>query len=197
MQVSLQKPLITSIIHGDLSGGFLALSQCPGKKLAKGRDGKPRNRNLDEDVTHWANQGIRLVVCLLNPSELRSLGVQPSDYPRSLTNCGIQLITYPIIEMAAPPSIESASDLLSSIEGIVQSGGGVLVHCRGGIGRAGTIAACYLLYKGLASNPKSAIEAIRAARDPRCVESRRQTDFICSYAKHLTAQRNIAVTMLA
>mmetsp|Transcript_810 Transcript_810/g.1750 ORF Transcript_810/g.1750 Transcript_810/m.1750 type:complete len:187 (-) Transcript_810:2645-3205(-) len=179
------KPLVLSLIHSHSSGGFLALSQCPGKKLAMGRDGKPRNRDLAEDVENFARRGVRLLVCLLNPSELRSLGVQPTVYADCLEKSGIQLLNYPMIEMAAPGTVDEISSLLASIDATVTNGAGVLVHCRGGIGRAGTIAACYLLYKGVSPTAATAIDAVRRARDPRCVESRRQAEFISSYAKHL------------
>jgi protein-tyrosine phosphatase len=181
------KPLVTSKTYTDPSGGFLALSQCPGKKLARGRDGKPRNRDLEQDVRTWVDKGVRLVVCLLNQSELRSLGVVPAEYPEVALRLGVQFRQYPIIEMAAPGSIEELIGLLRDIDAVVTSGAGALVHCRGGIGRAGTIAACYLLYKGAVRTAKAAIEAVRRARDPRCVESRRQADFISSYVSYLAS----------
>lgn len=54
----------------------LGVSQCPGKILERGRDGKAHNRNIDADVmTYNQNNGITKIVCLLNDSELRHLGV--------------------------------------------------------------------------------------------------------------------------
>lgn len=56
--------------------GKYALSQCPGKKIERGRDGKKHDRDIFKDVEYFKQKcGITLIVCLLNDSELRSLGV--------------------------------------------------------------------------------------------------------------------------
>ena len=51
----------------------------------------------------------------------------------------------------------------------------VLVHCRGGLGRAGTIAARLLIELGM--EPTKAIERVRAVR-PRAIETPDQEKFV-------------------
>jgi ADP-ribosyl-[dinitrogen reductase] hydrolase len=61
---------------------------------------------------------------------------------------------------------------------LVADGGRVLVHCRGGLGRAGTVAACLLVELGVA--PQDAIRRVRAAR-PNAIETAAQERYILGY----------------
>jgi ADP-ribosyl-[dinitrogen reductase] hydrolase len=56
----------------------------------------------------------------------------------------------------------------------------VLVHCRGGLGRAGTIAARLLVELGM--EPKKAIESVRAAR-PDAIETPEQMRYVLDLRK--------------
>ena len=51
----------------------------------------------------------------------------------------------------------------------LRGGGRVVVHCRGGIGRAGTVASRLLVELGLCA-PEEALARVRTAR-PACVET--------------------------
>jgi hypothetical protein len=74
------------------------------------------------------------------------------------------------------------------------------VHCRGGVGRAGTFAACYCMHRALSHSaqlpcpelaptgrhvdymPADAIAYVRKRRCARALESRKQEDFVSVYA---------------
>lgn len=51
------------------------MTQCPGKRIDMGRDGKKHDRNIFKDIEQFKNKGVTLIVCLLSDSELRSIGV--------------------------------------------------------------------------------------------------------------------------
>jgi protein-tyrosine phosphatase len=61
-----------------------------------------------------------------------------------------------------------------------------VIHCRGGLGRSGTVAAACLV--ALGHGPAEAIERVRAAR-PGAVESRSQEEWVRSYFEARAAQR--------
>ena len=56
---------------------------------------------------------------------------------------------------------------------IQEDSGNVLIHCRGGIGRAGLLACCILSYLCDFKSHLKVIEFVRKRRDKRCVESRK------------------------
>ena len=80
--------------------------------------------------------GIRHFIDLTEEGELRPYNhLLPSDttYTR-----------FPIVDCGAPKSMESVQRLLLRIEELKKMDGYVYVHCWGGVGRTGTIIACYL-----------------------------------------------------
>ena len=90
--------------------------------------------------------------------------------------------------MAAPSDdIDSFRDKV--IPGIctqlISGSGNVLVHCRGGVGRAGLVACCVLAELVEFKNYKKVIEFVRKRRDKRCIESRKQEDFVALYCSKL------------
>ncbi|MEO6067396.1 MAG: hypothetical protein ABIQ41_05390, partial [Gemmatimonadales bacterium] len=60
-------------LHPEISGR-LAISMCPGKK------DKKWNRDLDQDLAVIKENGIQIIVCLLEWSEMKRL--QISHYPQ-------------------------------------------------------------------------------------------------------------------
>ncbi|MFN9901173.1 MAG: hypothetical protein ACK55Z_20820 [bacterium] len=79
---------------------------CPGKNIAAGRDGKSYSRDIRKDVAHFAAQGVKLIICLLNDYELRTVGCDAKQYTKACLDHSIELYKYPIIEMAPPEDIK-------------------------------------------------------------------------------------------
>jgi hypothetical protein len=72
-----------------------------------GRDGKSYDRSIYEDVDYFRSvSGVTMIVCLLNDSELRHLGVQVKDYKAACERSGVTFYQYPIIEMAPPDDLQ-------------------------------------------------------------------------------------------
>ena len=61
---------------------------------------------------------------------------------------------------------------------ILENKGHVVIHCRGGVGRAGLLACNILSTLFKFKNFGHVIEFVRRRRDKRCVESRKQEDFV-------------------
>ena len=59
----------------------------------------------------------------------------------------------------------------------------VVVTCHAGIGRTGTVLACYLVYTGF--DPRVAIDTVRELR-PRSIQTREQEQAVFDYAEHRT-----------
>ncbi len=83
----------------------------------------------------------------MNDSELRHLGVNVKDYKLACEKIGIVLYQYPIIEMAPPEDLNAFKlEVIDVInKHLLEGEGNVLVHCRGGVGRAGLVTCCTLI----------------------------------------------------
>ena len=101
----------------------------------------------------------------MNDYEVRSVGCNIRGYEQTCSALNIDLLKYPVIEMAPPEDVfKFHSEVVLAIDRVVISGGKSIAHCRGGIGRAGLLAACYLLFKQRLS-AKEAIQLVRERRD--------------------------------
>ena len=67
----------------------------------------------------------------------------------------------------------------------MDAGERVVLHCMGGLGRSGLVAATALVNAGL--SPSAAIQEVRDTRDPRAVETQAQADFVHLFAKQMGA----------
>ncbi|OZJ05883.1 hypothetical protein BZG36_00910 [Bifiguratus adelaidae] len=169
-----------------------ALSSCPGKKVrlngpVKGRATIDRDINLDFD--RIAALGVKSVICCLNDAELSYLNVPPALYHAEAVRRHIEVLRLPIIEGSCPPSVEDLDVTLERLMKRQDSEMSVLAHCRGGVGRAGLVACCWLLKKGYFSAPDAAVRYVRSRRSPNAIETMKQIDFIVQYAAYLQAKR--------
>ena len=123
------------------------------------------------DEFHWiVNQGVKSIVTMTENS-LPDEWVQNIDY-----------LHVPTPDLTAPDMdrIESAVDFINEQ---INNGQPVMVHCAAGMGRAGTILACYFVkYKKLTA--EKAIEKIRNDR-PGSIQSEVQELAIGFFEKHV------------
>ena len=81
--------------------------------------------------------------------------------------------------MGVPSDPQASAHLVSRIHGSLENGETVVIHCMGGLGRTGTIAAACLV--GLGKNCESAIREVRSAR-PGAIENELQKkDFVTTF----------------
>ena len=172
--------------EGEKKYRAFGLCSCPGKNLEKGRDGKTHQRNIDTDVKYFREfLKVDTIICLLDPYELRTIGVDCLKYQKACQKYGVEFIQYPIIEMGVPPHSPSDFDskVIKPLLEKICNRKRVICHCRGGIGRAGTVASCVLLKLGLTKDHKNTITTVRKLRDPKAVESQKQEDYIRAFSK--------------
>jgi ADP-ribosyl-[dinitrogen reductase] hydrolase len=90
----------------------------------------------------------------------------------------VQWFHLPIVDVSVPDA-RFEKEWLSAgeqLRSLLRGGRDVLVHCRGGLSRAGTLVARLLVELGVKS--RTAIEKVRAARGPEAIETRDQEQFI-------------------
>jgi atypical dual specificity phosphatase len=123
-----------------------------------------------EAIWTWlAEQNIGLVVSLTHNAP---------DQGELAAN-GLELLHLPVPDFT-PPSKETIDDFLKHARFYRHEGKGIVVHCGAGIGRTGTMIACYLVDKGF--EPAEAIKLVREAR-PGSIETIEQERAVFALAE--------------
>lgn len=127
----------------------------------------------ESDLQFLQSQGIRAIVTLCHRQ----------SSPELLEKYGLMSKYLPVDDFKAP-SLELVEKAVGYIERRLENNQPVLVHCRAGYGRTGTILACYLVKRGMP--PSQAIAEVRRAR-PGSVEVKSQERTVQQYYRKLHA----------
>jgi hypothetical protein len=154
-------PLQIADVRASPSHGRIGITFCPGKHDNAASTGAwARDLSVDLDVI--AAWGARLVLTLVEQFELAAL--KTPHLGMEVRRRGLDWLHLPIADFSVPTeAFEKQWDEHGpDIRELLRNGGDVLVHCKGGLGRAGMIAARLLVELGMA--PERAIMEVRRAR---------------------------------
>ncbi|MFC1681307.1 cyclin-dependent kinase inhibitor 3 family protein [Pseudomonadota bacterium] len=154
--------------------GRIGLTFCPGKKQSHAMTGE-WERDLQADLHELQAWGANTLVTLMEMHELRDLEVE--DLGSKAVRVGLDWLHLPILDMSIPDETFEAKWQAEGpgLHDLLESGGRLVLHCKGGLGRTGTIAARMLVESGMA--PGDAIAAVRNAR-PGAIETRGQERYL-------------------
>ena len=159
-------------IHG--VAGLIGITFCPGK-CGESFDGFKWERNLEKDLNVIADWRADAVLTLIEDHEFEMLGVHLLG--EQVRARGIDWHHLPIKDVTPPDARfeEGWKKSGPELRSILRRGGRVLVHCRGGLGRAGTVAARLLIEFDI--EPKNAVELVRRAR-AGAIETHEQMQYV-------------------
>ncbi len=174
MRTSISHPLQIAVVTAGSEFGRIGITFCPGKYDPHGMSGA-WDRDLMVDLDTISNWGATAVVTLLEPKELTLLRVE--GLGAEVLRRNMLWFHLPIVDVSIPSEkFEQAWGVAGEeLRSILRRRLDVLVHCRGGLGRAGTIAARLLVE--LDMEPKKAIAIVRAAR-PGAIETSDQEEYV-------------------
>ena len=129
---------------------------------------------LTRDISFLMAQGVRSIVTLTEQS-LDGAAVREA---------GLEYLHIPIPDMNAPTD-QDIDGFVHFVAECLKSGKPTAVHCAMGIGRTGTMLACYLVSQGCA--PSDAIETVRRSR-PGSIETHGQEASVVQYGERLAAE---------
>jgi protein-tyrosine phosphatase len=160
-RTSQSHPLQIAEVRARPEHGRIGITLCPGKQDPFAYTGA-WERDLATDLDAIAAWGATLVLTLVEPEELKMLKVP--DLGREVRERGMAWCHLPIADFSVPsPHFEQQWVTEGAvIRQRLRDGDDVLVHCKGGLGRAGMISARLLVELGM--EPTAAIRAVRRAR---------------------------------
>ena len=163
-----------------ISNGLLGLTLCPGKK-GDSVFGGAWDRDLDVDLDVIKAWGAKAVLSLIEDHEFGLLSVSGLGDAAKLR--GIDWYHFPIRDLDAPTpeAMQMWRNLSPHLHQTLENGDRLLIHCRGGLGRAGTVAALLLVERGHSAS--ESMKIVRAAR-PGAIETPVQERLVAAHGRH-------------
>jgi hypothetical protein len=156
--------------------GRVGLTIAPGKRYP-GMEGM-WERDLGADLARLREvYGASMLVPLCEVDELARIGI--GDLYSRAEEAGLEVVAFPIVDGGVPASAEAVLPLVQTLARAAEDGRTVVIHCLGGLGRSGTVAACLLVTRGHGAD--AAIGIVRGAR-PGAVENEAQEHFVRAFA---------------
>ncbi|MFN7783840.1 MAG: cyclin-dependent kinase inhibitor 3 family protein, partial [Lysobacterales bacterium] len=164
----------------------VGITFCPGKKQSNAITGA-WDRDLRADLERIRDWGAKHVVTLIEPWEIEALEVQ--ELPSACASLGLVWHHAPIQDGSVPD--EQWEARWAAIEPVLLSaldqGHGVVVHCKGGLGRAGSIACRLAIAAEDVTSADRLIERVRSVR-PGAVETRVQERAVFEWVQRYNRQ---------
>jgi ADP-ribosyl-[dinitrogen reductase] hydrolase len=174
IRTSLTHPLQIATVPVGENGARVGLTLCPGK-VDHTSAGGAWERDLQADVAAIRDWGASSVLTLLEAHEFDLLKVR--GLPEAVRGMGMIWHQAPIADVSVPgPAFDAAWQTIGPrLVKQLRQGQSLVVHCRGGLGRAGMIAAMLVTITG--EDPRSATERVRAVR-PGAIETPAQEAYV-------------------
>jgi protein-tyrosine phosphatase len=136
---------------------------------------------LEATIMAWKDEGVDVVVSLLEQAEIPNL----MDAERALCEeFGVEFFSFPVRDKTVPDAVDPFAIVARELADRVVAGKAVAIHCRAGIGRSTTLAACVLILLGV--DGAVALDMIAAARGIEVPETEAQRQWVLSF--HQTAR---------
>lgn len=173
MRTSISHPLQIAEVPAP-GGGVIGVTFCPGKHQTSAATGS-WSRDLSLDVQAIGQWGANTIVTLVTSQELSELRV--TALGDEVAAQGMKWLHLPIQDVSTP-DVEWEqlwASATKDLHAILDADGRVLVHCKGGLGRAGLVAARLLIERGVL--PIIAIAQVRKVR-PGAIETSEQERYL-------------------
>lgn len=167
-------PLRIATVPFGAHGGLIGITFAPGKMQEGGR-APPHRRDLGADLDAIAAWNAASVVTLAEAHELEALGI--AAIGAEVRRRSMAWHHWPIGDYHVPDAAFMAAWPARSadLRDLLARGGRVLVHCNGGLGRSGSVAARLLVEGGM--DAEVAIQAVRTVR-PGAIETTAQAAWV-------------------
>jgi len=141
---------------------------------------KPRGGDwLEDEIRSLREQGVDVLVSTLTDEEIVEVAL--ADEPLYCMNNLIEFLRFPIPDHTAPPLDGKLSEFITGLSARIAAGKNIAIHCRAGLGRSTTIAACLMVSAEI--DPLRACDLISAARGYTVPETEEQRNLVMRFAQ--------------
>lgn len=153
--------------------GKIGMTLCPGKVQAVALSGQ-WERDLESDLAAIQAWGASVLISLMEPQEFKTFQVERMA---ELMPAGIEHHVLPIVDAGIPNAYweQKWQEVGPKVRQYLREGHDIVIHCLGGLGRTGLLAARLLVEFG--ESPREAIARVRKARRG-AIETRLQEEYI-------------------
>ena len=148
----------------DLPDGHLAIMPAPPPEA------------LERAVVYWKEEGVDIVVSLLELSEIPGLIEAEGGLCDEI---GLEFLWFPIRDGSVPSSVATFNGLITRLGEAVAMGKSVAIHCRAGIGRSAVVAAGVLSYLHIETG--AALDMVAEARKLEVPQTEEQRQWILDF----------------
>lgn len=135
---------------------------------------KPKGGSeLNQEIQILKDQQVDCVICLIEHSEMKELGLLQEEALCKESN--IDFIHFPIKDFNLPEQ-KAYFSLLDSINDRLQKNQKIVIHCRAGIGRTGTVTAGVLLKNKI--HTEDVFEYLSEVRTCEVPDTEEQRDWV-------------------
>jgi protein-tyrosine phosphatase len=157
--------------------GRIGMTFAPGKRHRGMHFCWDRNLQKDLDRLQWEYRA-DILISLVEAPELERVQI-PNLIPEVRAR-GMESWWFPIPDLKVPTSMDGLLDLVEKILGAARGGKTAVIHCMGGLGRTGVVAACCLV--ALGCDPEGAIASVRRVRQ-YTVETAEQENYVVQFPR--------------
>ncbi|XP_029899911.1 cyclin-dependent kinase inhibitor 3 [Myripristis murdjan] len=157
---------------------FLGICPLPGCKY------KDVRRNLQRDVEELHNQGVQDVFVFCTRGELHKYRVPSLLEVYQQRGFTVHHMPFPD---GGAPELGHCCQILEELRCNLENDRRTVIHCYGGLGRSGLIAACLLLQLSVTMTPNTAIEILREHRGVGAIQTVKQYNFLHEFRERYAA----------
>jgi ADP-ribosyl-[dinitrogen reductase] hydrolase len=170
-----EAPAGMDVVQPGPQTGLIGMTACPSIAFRRGALWRSWFPSMEADLDAIAQWKAAAVVTLLPDLEMKHLRVE--QLGEEVVRRGMRWFQFPLVIMEAPDEEFEVQwgEQGEEIRQLLRDGKNIVLHCHGGLGRTGTVAARLLIEFGESAG--SAIERVRAARDG-AIETQAQEDYV-------------------
>jgi protein-tyrosine phosphatase len=172
-------PLRFDSIDWPTSAAKIGLTICPGKQ-GRGLYSGIWKRDLQKDFDVISGWPTKILITLMESHEFALLHIK--DFELKATQQQFEWLHLPIEDMHVPTNkwMNSWPELSLRLRKALEQDQNLVIHCRGGLGRTGIVAALLLIDQKV--DNQQAISMVRKVR-PGAIETFEQEQFVLNYKK--------------